>query len=159
MNRGNDMKLSERVSNKDFRAPAPEYIPGAYAIEPEPFYKIDGREVKHLAEQIAKLEQELTEVKQVEKRYETQNVRLIKENASLKEQYEYLKSCQLEHLKEPKRIAELEQRITELAQQVRIRGERMELMREWLDGSDTYTMSGYDWPKLKSWFDDNGKAL
>ena len=50
-------------------------------------------------------------------------------------------------------------RIAELEEQLRIRGERMELMREWLDGSDTYTMSGYDWPKLKSWFDDNGKAL
>jgi hypothetical protein len=33
---------------------------------------------------------------------------LDKENARLKEQYEYLKSCQLEHLKEPKLIAELE---------------------------------------------------
>jgi len=44
-----------------------------------------------LRERIAELEQELSEVKQVEKRYELHNVKLIKENASLK-----------------KRIAELE---------------------------------------------------
>lgn len=53
------MKLSERVANKDFRAPAPELMPSAYATEPEPFYRIDGREVKHLASQIAKLEEQL----------------------------------------------------------------------------------------------------
>lgn len=37
-----------------------------------------------LRERIAELEQELSEVKQVEKRYELHNVKLIKENAHLK---------------------------------------------------------------------------
>jgi len=39
-------------------------------------------------------EHDLTELKQVEKRYEEQNVRLIKENASLKEQLKAIKETQ-----------------------------------------------------------------
>jgi len=46
------------------------------------------RRLKRANEKIQMLESELSEVKQVEKQYETQNVRLIKENARLKREIE-----------------------------------------------------------------------
>jgi DNA repair ATPase RecN len=90
--------------------------------------------LENMGKRIAELEQEQTELKQTQKRYEDQNVRLIKENAALKSE---LDQCLTIHAK--------------LNDAYHIRGERMQELWDFCKNIETYK------EHLAKWFTDKGK--